>query len=142
MHKILDVEDPPTMLAEAVTRLRKHGAEAASAGLRGRIPGFGPSVYTKFLYVAGKTAPSPSGPQPLILDRNPGPASTVARPGGRPRDRPRPRRLDHQAAAETGILLMHPQAVFARTSLIIDDGCSVYERVMHAPAAGTRDGVL
>ncbi|MFI0813545.1 SDR family oxidoreductase [Streptomyces echinatus] len=45
-------------------------------------------------------------------------------------------------AAETGILLVHPQAVVARTSLIIGDGGSVHERVVHELAAGTRDGVL
>ncbi|MFG3016135.1 SDR family oxidoreductase [Streptomyces cinerochromogenes] len=47
-----------------------------------------------------------------------------------------------KAAAETGILLVHPQAVVARTSLIIGDGDSVHERVVHELAAGTREGVL
>ncbi|MEU7062000.1 sugar nucleotide-binding protein [Streptomyces sp. NPDC046197] len=47
-----------------------------------------------------------------------------------------------KAAAETGILLVHPQAVVARTSLIIGDGGSVHERVVHELAAGTRQGVL
>lgn len=47
-----------------------------------------------------------------------------------------------KAAAETGILLVHPQAVVARTSLIIGDGGSVHERVVHELAAGTRDGAL
>lgn len=69
LPKILDVVDLDTMLADAVTTLRKQGAEAAYAGLQGRIYGFGPSFYTKLLYFAGKTVPSPSGPQPLILDR-------------------------------------------------------------------------
>lgn len=47
-----------------------------------------------------------------------------------------------KAAAETGILLVHPQAVVARTSLIIGDGASVHERLVHELAAGTRDGAL
>ncbi|MGW3511641.1 SDR family oxidoreductase [Streptomyces sp. NPDC000994] len=47
-----------------------------------------------------------------------------------------------KAAAETGVLLVNPEAVVARTSLIIGDGRSVHERVVHELAAGTRDGVL
>jgi len=47
-----------------------------------------------------------------------------------------------KAAAETGILLVHPQAVIARTSLIIGGGRSVHERTVHELAAGTREGVL
>lgn len=47
-----------------------------------------------------------------------------------------------KAAAETGILLVHPQAVVARMSLIIGNGRSEHERVVHELAAGTRDGVL
>ncbi|MGG2463973.1 SDR family oxidoreductase [Streptomyces sp. RGM 3693] len=47
-----------------------------------------------------------------------------------------------KAAAETGVLLVHPNAVVARTSLIIGDGQSVHERTVHELAAGTRDGVL
>ncbi|MGW1534521.1 SDR family oxidoreductase [Streptomyces aureus] len=47
-----------------------------------------------------------------------------------------------KAAAETGILLVYPEAVVARTSLIIGDGHSVHERVVHELAAGTREGVL
>ncbi|MFI0812990.1 SDR family oxidoreductase [Streptomyces echinatus] len=47
-----------------------------------------------------------------------------------------------KAAAETGVLLVHPEAVVARTSLIIGHGRSVHERVVHELAAGTRDGVL
>ncbi|MFF0627881.1 SDR family oxidoreductase [Streptomyces sp. NPDC004296] len=47
-----------------------------------------------------------------------------------------------KAAAETGVLLVHPNAVVARTSLIIGDGRSVHERIVHELAAGTRDGVL
>ncbi|GGT02752.1 dTDP-4-dehydrorhamnose reductase [Streptomyces cinerochromogenes] len=47
-----------------------------------------------------------------------------------------------KAAAETGILLAHPQAVVARTSLIIGDGDSMHERVVQELATGTRDGVL
>ncbi|WP_341849423.1 hypothetical protein [Streptomyces bungoensis] len=69
LHKILDVNGLDTMLADALATLREHGAAAAYAGLRARIPGFGPSFYTKFLYFAGKTVPPATGPQPLILDR-------------------------------------------------------------------------
>ncbi|WP_328498711.1 sugar nucleotide-binding protein [Streptomyces sp. NBC_00414] len=47
-----------------------------------------------------------------------------------------------KAAAETGVLLVHPQAVVARTSLIIGDGRSGHERAVHELAAGTRDGCL
>ncbi|MFJ3306788.1 SDR family oxidoreductase [Streptomyces sp. NPDC086549] len=47
-----------------------------------------------------------------------------------------------KAAAETGVLLVHPEAVVARTSLIIGDGRSVHERVVHDLAAGTREGAL
>ncbi|MFD8391903.1 SDR family oxidoreductase [Streptomyces sp. NPDC059680] len=47
-----------------------------------------------------------------------------------------------KAAAETAVLLVHPQAVVARTSLIIGDGRSVHERAVHELAAGTSDGVL
>lgn len=47
-----------------------------------------------------------------------------------------------KAAAETGILLMHPDVVVARTSLIIGDGQSVHERAVHELAAGARAGVL
>ncbi|MEV5240376.1 sugar nucleotide-binding protein [Streptomyces cinnamoneus] len=47
-----------------------------------------------------------------------------------------------KAAAETGILVVHPGAVVARTSLIIGYGRSEHERAMHGLAAGTRDGAL
>ncbi|MFF0449897.1 SDR family oxidoreductase [Streptomyces sp. NPDC004609] len=47
-----------------------------------------------------------------------------------------------KAAAETGILAVHPEAVVARTSLILGNGRSVHERAVHELAAGTRDGVL
>ncbi|WP_435244710.1 SDR family oxidoreductase [Streptomyces sioyaensis] len=47
-----------------------------------------------------------------------------------------------KAAAETGALLVHPKAVVARTSLIIGDGGSEHERIVHELAAGTRDGAL
>uniref|UniRef100_A0AAU1TW95 Uncharacterized protein n=1 Tax=Streptomyces sp. NBC_00119 TaxID=2975659 RepID=A0AAU1TW95_9ACTN len=69
LQKILTAKDLDTPLARAVTTLSEHSAEAAYTGLQGRIPGFGPSFYTKFLYFAGKTVPSATGPQPLILDR-------------------------------------------------------------------------
>lgn len=45
-----------------------------------------------------------------------------------------------KAAAETGVLAVYPEAVVARTSLIIGDGGSVHERLVHELAAGTRDG--
>ncbi|MFJ2595164.1 SDR family oxidoreductase [Streptomyces erythrochromogenes] len=47
-----------------------------------------------------------------------------------------------KAAAETGVLLVYPDAVVARTSLIIGDGQSEHERAVHGLAAGTRAGVL
>ncbi|MFJ6778907.1 SDR family oxidoreductase [Streptomyces yangpuensis] len=50
-----------------------------------------------------------------------------------------------KAAAETGVRLVHPGAVVARTSLIIGDGQSGqsgHERVVHELAAGTRTGAL
>ncbi|GAA2643936.1 sugar nucleotide-binding protein [Streptomyces spororaveus] len=47
-----------------------------------------------------------------------------------------------KAAAETGVLLVHPDAVVARTSLIIGDGQSEHERAVHGLVAGTREGVL
>ena len=47
-----------------------------------------------------------------------------------------------KAAAETGVLLVHPDAVVARTSLIIGDGQSVHERAVHKFAAEPGAGVL
>ncbi|MEU9063623.1 sugar nucleotide-binding protein [Streptomyces sp. NPDC048430] len=47
-----------------------------------------------------------------------------------------------KAAAETGVLLVHPGAVVARTSLIIGDGQSEHERAVHELATGARTGVL
>ncbi|MDX3696654.1 sugar nucleotide-binding protein [Streptomyces europaeiscabiei] len=49
-----------------------------------------------------------------------------------------------KAAAETGVRLVAPHAVVARTSLILGDGraLSVHERHVHDLVAGTRDGVL
>ncbi|MGV9566011.1 SDR family oxidoreductase [Streptomyces sp. NPDC003480] len=47
-----------------------------------------------------------------------------------------------KAAAETGVRAVHPEAVVARTSLIIGHGRSVHEHAVHELAAGTRDGVL
>ncbi|MFF5933176.1 SDR family oxidoreductase [Streptomyces sp. NPDC012508] len=47
-----------------------------------------------------------------------------------------------KAAAETGVLAVHPQAVVARTSLIIGHGRSVHEKMVHELSDGTRDGVL
>jgi len=47
-----------------------------------------------------------------------------------------------KAAAETGVLLVHPEAVVARTSLIIGYGRSVHERLVHELAAGAHGSVL
>ncbi|EFL21234.1 putative polysaccharide biosynthesis protein [Streptomyces himastatinicus ATCC 53653] len=47
-----------------------------------------------------------------------------------------------KAAAETGVRLVHPEAVVARTSLIIGDRRSVHVRLVHDLAAGTRSGAL
>ncbi len=47
-----------------------------------------------------------------------------------------------KAAAETAVRLLCAGAVVARTSLIIGDGRSEHERMVHALAAGTRDGAL
>ncbi|MFZ3492180.1 SDR family oxidoreductase [Streptomyces sp. 5.8] len=47
-----------------------------------------------------------------------------------------------KAAAESGVLLVHPDTVVARTSLIIGDGQSEHERAVRELATGTRVGVL
>ncbi|MFJ5674146.1 SDR family oxidoreductase [Streptomyces sp. NPDC093097] len=47
-----------------------------------------------------------------------------------------------KAAAETAVRLLVPGAVVARTSLIIGDGGSVHERLVHTVAADPRQGVL
>ncbi|WP_309049301.1 sugar nucleotide-binding protein [Streptomyces sp.] len=47
-----------------------------------------------------------------------------------------------KAAAETGVLAVHPKAAVVRTSLIIGHGRSEHERLVHQLAAGTRDGAL
>jgi dTDP-4-dehydrorhamnose reductase len=47
-----------------------------------------------------------------------------------------------KAAAETAVKGVTPAAVIARTSLIIGDGDSKHERLVHALAAGTAAGVL
>ena len=52
-----------------VTALSEHGAKAAYAALQGRVPWFGPSFFTKFLYLAGKSVMPANGPEPLVLDR-------------------------------------------------------------------------
>ncbi|MFF7146266.1 hypothetical protein ACFZB5_34690 [Streptomyces nodosus] len=69
LQKILAVERLDAALACAVTVLGEHGAKAAYAALNRRVPRFGPSFFTKFLYFAGKTVAPASGPEPLILDR-------------------------------------------------------------------------
>ncbi|MEU3342999.1 sugar nucleotide-binding protein [Streptomyces sp. NPDC006668] len=47
-----------------------------------------------------------------------------------------------KAAAETGVHLVNPDAVIARTSLIIGDRQSVHVRLVHDLAAGAQNGVL
>lgn len=70
LHKILlGTEGLNAILASVVNTLREQDAEAAYAELRGRIAGFGPSFYSKFLYFAGKSVRAASGTQPLILDQ-------------------------------------------------------------------------
>lgn len=69
LQKILAAEGLDTALACALTALREHGAGAAYAALNRRIPRFGPSFFTKFLYFTGTAVPPGRGPGPLILDR-------------------------------------------------------------------------
>ena len=47
-----------------------------------------------------------------------------------------------KAAAETAVKAITPSAVIARTSLIIGDGDSKHEQLVHALAAGSAAGVL
>ncbi|MFI7364195.1 SDR family oxidoreductase [Streptomyces sp. NPDC050149] len=47
-----------------------------------------------------------------------------------------------KAAAETAVRLLCPDAAVVRTSLIIGDGGSDHERIVHELAAGTREGAL
>jgi dTDP-4-dehydrorhamnose reductase len=47
-----------------------------------------------------------------------------------------------KAAAETAVRLLVPSAAVARTSLIVGDGGSVHERMVHALAADPREEVL
>jgi dTDP-4-dehydrorhamnose reductase len=47
-----------------------------------------------------------------------------------------------KAAAETAVKGITPTAVIARTSLIIGDGDSKHERLVHALASGAEPGVL
>ncbi|WP_432001572.1 SDR family oxidoreductase [Streptomyces sioyaensis] len=47
-----------------------------------------------------------------------------------------------KAAAETGVLAVHPKAVVARPSLIIGYGRSEHEQLVHKLASGTVDGAL
>ncbi|MER5476949.1 sugar nucleotide-binding protein [Streptomyces sp. NPDC002734] len=47
-----------------------------------------------------------------------------------------------KAAAETAVRLLTPTAAVVRTSLILGDGDSGHERLVHDLAAGRRDGVL
>lgn len=68
LREILTAEDLDATLAAAVTALREQGAPAAYATLHGRIPQFGPSFFTKFLYFTGSALSTAPGPAPLILD--------------------------------------------------------------------------
>ncbi|MGX1913080.1 hypothetical protein ACWIID_30140 [Streptomyces phaeochromogenes] len=47
-----------------------------------------------------------------------------------------------KAVAETGVPVVHPDAVVARTSLIIGDGQTEHERAVHDLATGTRASIL
>lgn len=47
-----------------------------------------------------------------------------------------------KAAAETAVKGITPAAIIARTSLIIGDGDSQHERLVHALASGTKTGAL
>jgi dTDP-4-dehydrorhamnose reductase len=47
-----------------------------------------------------------------------------------------------KGAAETAVAALDPSAIIARTSLIIGDGDSAHESIVHALAAGRRDGFL
>ncbi|KUL37901.1 dTDP-4-dehydrorhamnose reductase [Streptomyces sp. NRRL F-4489] len=47
-----------------------------------------------------------------------------------------------KAAAETGVRLVAPDAVVARTSLIMGDGRSAHERLVHELTTGRRGGAL
>ncbi|MFI2034488.1 SDR family oxidoreductase [Streptomyces bottropensis] len=47
-----------------------------------------------------------------------------------------------KAAAEAGVLAVHPKTAVVRTSLIIGHGRPEHERVVHRLAAGTFDGAL
>ncbi|MEV4943636.1 SDR family oxidoreductase [Streptomyces zaomyceticus] len=47
-----------------------------------------------------------------------------------------------KAASETAVRVLHPGAAVARTSLIIGDGGSAHERIVHELAADTREGAL
>ncbi|MFE7779273.1 hypothetical protein ACFU5O_36500 [Streptomyces sp. NPDC057445] len=69
LHRILDADGLDAALAAAVTALGDHGSPEAYATLHQRIPEFGPSFFTKFLYFTGQTLRPAHGPRPLILDR-------------------------------------------------------------------------
>ncbi|MEU9105596.1 hypothetical protein AB0D54_14685 [Streptomyces xanthophaeus] len=69
LQRILAAEGLDTALATAVTALRERGSQEAYAALHRKVPGLGPSFFTKFLYFTGRTLPPAQGPEPLILDR-------------------------------------------------------------------------
>ncbi|MFD9540829.1 hypothetical protein [Streptomyces sp. NPDC060022] len=69
LHQILAFDGLDAALGAAVTALREHGSPSAYAALHRRVPGLGPSFFTKFLYFTGIAIPPAHGPRPLILDR-------------------------------------------------------------------------
>ena len=69
LSRILAAEGLEDALASAASALSDFGAREAYAVLHRRIPGLGPSFFTKFLYFTGRTLRPGQGPEPLILDR-------------------------------------------------------------------------
>ncbi|MBY8882731.1 8-oxoguanine DNA glycosylase OGG fold protein [Actinacidiphila acidipaludis] len=55
-------------LASALAVLRTQDSQHAYAELEGKVRGFGPAFFTKFLYFAAAAVPPALGPRPLILD--------------------------------------------------------------------------
>ncbi|WP_322899514.1 8-oxoguanine DNA glycosylase OGG fold protein [Actinacidiphila rubida] len=56
------------VLAAALAMLRTRGSQHAYAELEGKVRGFGPAFFTKFLYFAATAVPPALDPKPLILD--------------------------------------------------------------------------
>ena len=69
LAKILAFDGLDTALASAVAALDEHGSQSAYAALHGRVPGLGPSFFTKFLYFTGTALAPADSSRPLILDR-------------------------------------------------------------------------